>query len=127
MINQELNQVLLDELIVHIKTVKYKNLIQDLKLELQCIEDCTNVHYNYILLRLIKIKPSQRCKGWGQAVLGDIIGFADHNNIKIQLYCTNIYGMDLLRLKALYKKHGFVEMNIDNDGRMIYFNRKIKI
>jgi GNAT superfamily N-acetyltransferase len=116
-----LNQELIDDFIVHLKT-KYKNLIQDLKLEYHCTDD-TNVH---ILLRLIKIKKSQRCKGWGSAILDDILRFADTHNVRIQLYCTNIYGMDLRRLKALYKKHGFVDMNQDNDGRMIYFNKKLK-
>ena len=50
-----LNQNVLDDLISYLKKDKYKNIIQELKLE-----QCTDEDGDYIALVLIKIKKSQR-------------------------------------------------------------------
>lgn len=109
-----INQNVLDEHISYLKT-KYKNKIQDLKLE-----HCTDEYGDYIYLVCIKIKKSQKLKGYGTAVLSEIIDLADNHNVRIILYATNIFGADLNRLYTFYIRHGFVLIKKDNDGKMIY-------
>jgi hypothetical protein len=36
------------------------------------------------------------------------------------LYATNIYGSELRRLYAFYRKHGFVLINNNKDGNFVY-------
>lgn len=115
----KLNQNVLDDHISYLKT-KFKNKIQDLKLE-----HCTDEHSDYIYLVCIKIKKSQKLKGYGTAVLSEIIKLADQHNVRIILFATNIFGADLKRLYAFYIRHGFVLIKISNDGKMIYFPRVV--
>jgi len=91
---------------------KYKNILQQLMLEQCTYED------NLIWLKLIKIKKSQRRKGYGDAVLDDIILFADKHNVRVKLWISNVYGMDKKILSEFYKKHGFVLINNDE---MVYY------
>jgi GNAT superfamily N-acetyltransferase len=116
----KLNQEILNDYISYLKKEKYKNLIQDLKLE-YCTDD-----ENYIHLILIKIKKSQRKKGYGNALLSDIVQLADKYNVLIKLYVTNIYGTDLNVLYEFYKKHGFFLIKDNNDGHMIYKPKNYK-
>lgn len=116
----KLNQVVLDEYVSYLKKNKYKNLIQDLKLE-YCTDDG-----NYIYLVKILIKKSQRKKGYGNAVISDIVQLADKYNVRIKLYMTNIYGTDLKVLYEFYKKHGFFLIKNNNDGHMIYLPKNSK-
>lgn len=117
----DLNQNVLDELISYLKKDKYKNKIQDLKLE-----HCTDEHGEYIYLVCVKIKKSQKQKGYGSAVMSDIIQFADNHNVRIKLWVTNIFGSDLKRLYEFYEKHGFILFKDFNDGHMIYYPSKMK-
>lgn len=116
----KLTQEILDEYILYLKKEKYKNLIQDLKLE-HCTDDG-----NYIYLVKILIKKSQRKKGYGNAVISDIIQLADKYNVRIKLYMTNIYGTDLKVLYEFYKKHGFFLIKNNNDGHMEYLPKNYK-
>lgn len=115
----KLNQQILDEYVLYLKKEKYKNKIQELKLE-YCTDD-----RNYIYLVKILIKKSQRKKGYGNAIISDIVQLADKYNVRIKLYMTNIYGMDLKVLYEFYKKHGFILIKNDNDGYMLYYPQKI--
>lgn len=115
-----INQNVLDELIKDLKT-KYKNKIQELKLE-----HCTDEDGEYIYLVLIRIKKSQREKGYGSVILSEIVRVADEHNVRIKLWITSIFGADLKRLAELYKKHGFILITTMNDGNMVYLPRKIK-
>lgn len=110
-----LTQNVLDEHISYLKT-KYKNKIQELKLD-----HCTDDDGDYIHLIAIKIKKSQKEKGWGSAVMSDIIQLADEHNVRIKLWVTDIFGSDLKRLYGFYQKQGFVLIKNDNDGHMIYY------
>lgn len=112
----KLNQNVLDELISYLKKEKYRNKIQDLKLE-----HCTDADGKYIYLVCIKVKKSQQKKGYGNAILDDIVQLADNYNVRVRLWATDIFGMNLKVLYEIYKKHGFVLVNINNDGQMIYF------
>ena len=114
-----LNQNILDELISYLKKVKYKNIVQDLKLE-----HCTDEDGDYIYLVCIKIKKSQKEKGYGTAALSEVIKLADIYDVRIILYATSIFGSDLQRLYAFYTKHGFVLIKKENDGKMIYQPKK---
>jgi len=116
----KLNQNVLDECIFYLKKDKYKNIVQELKME-----HCTDEHGDYIYLVCIKIKKSQKEKGYGTAVLSEIIKLADQHNVRIILYATSIFGADLKRLYGFYLKHGFVLIKISNDGKMIYFPRVV--
>jgi ribosomal protein S18 acetylase RimI-like enzyme len=116
----ELNQVL-DDRCSYLKKIKYKNILQELKLK-----HCTDEHGDYIHLVCIKIKKSQKEKGYGTAVLSEVIKLADNHNVRIILYATNIYGSDLKRLYGFYIKHGFVFLKKENDGKMIYLPEKKK-
>lgn len=113
-----LNQNVLDELIQDLKKVKYKGIIEDLKLE-----HCTDNDGDYIYLVCIKVKKSQQKKGIGSAVLSEIVQVANEHNVRIQLYATNIFGADLKRLYGFYRKQRFVLIKNNNDGHMIYFPR----
>ena len=116
----KLNQNVLDELSSYLKT-KYKNIVQELKLE-----HCTDEHDDYIYLVCIKIKKSQKEKGYGTIALSEVIKLADKYNVRIILFATNIFGADLKRLYTFYIRHGFVLIKNDNDGKMIYYPQKIK-
>jgi ribosomal protein S18 acetylase RimI-like enzyme len=116
------NQNVLDDCCSYLKKVKYKNILQELKLE-----HCTDEHGDYIYLVCIKIKKSQKEKGYGTAVLSEVIKLADEHNVRIILYATNIFGADLNRLYAFYIKHGFVLIKKKNDGKMIYQPKKKEI
>ena len=94
---------------------KYKNILQHLMLQLCDVED------RLIWLKLIKIKKSQRKKGYGDAVLDDIINFADTHNVRIKLWITDVYGTDTKTLSEFYKKHGFT---LINSKEMIYYPTK---
>lgn len=116
----KLTQEILDDYISYLKKEKYKNKIQDLKLE-YCTDDG-----NYIYLVKILIKKSQRKKGYGNALLSDIVKLADKYNVRIKLYVTNIYGTDLNVLYEFYKKHGFFLIKNSNDGYMVYQPKNYK-
>jgi len=115
-----MTQIILDEFVKTLKT-KYKNKIETLSLE-----HCRDDQHEYILLRLIKVKKSQREKGYGHALMSEICHLADLYSIKIKLWVTNVFGMDLKRLYMFYKKHGFVLISKANDGEMLYYNKAIK-
>jgi GNAT superfamily N-acetyltransferase len=117
----KLNQNVLDELSSYLKKVKYKNIVQELKLE-----HCTDEHGDYIYLVCIKIKKSQKEKGYGTIALSEVIKLADKYNVRIILFATSIFGADLKRLYTFYIRHGFVLIKNDNDGKMIYYPQKIK-
>jgi GNAT superfamily N-acetyltransferase len=117
----KIDQDILNDLSSYLKKVKYKNKIQDLKLE-----HCTDEHGDYIYLVLIKIKKSQRNKGYANAIIDDIVRLADNHNVRVKLWMTNVFGAELNRLSELYKKHGFVLVKDFNDGNMIYFPSKMK-
>lgn len=111
----ELTQQTLDERTSYLK-IKYKNILQELKLE-----HCTDEHGEFIQLVLIKIKKSQRLKGYGSAVLSEITCVADNHNVRIKLWATDVYGSNLKRLYGFYLKHGFTLIKEPNVGEMIYF------
>ena len=111
----KLSQKVLDEHIFYLKTIKYKNKIQTLRLE-----HCTDTDGQYIYLVCIKIKKSQTNKGYGQAVMSEILNVADLHNVRIRLYCTNIFGADLNRLYSFYQKLGFVLNKNTNIDEMLY-------
>jgi ribosomal protein S18 acetylase RimI-like enzyme len=94
---------------------KYKNILQHLMLD-QCTDD-----NNVLCLTLIKIKKSQRRKGYGDAVIDDIILFADKNNVRIKLRMSSVYGTNISALTEFYKKHGFV---LIKNNEMIYYPNK---
>lgn len=112
----KLNQNVLDELTFYLKTIKYKNKIQTLRLE-----HCTDTDGHYIYLVCIKIKKSQMTKGYGQAVMSEVIQLADQYNVRVKLYCTNVFGADLNRLYCFYQKLGFVLIKNHNIGEMLYY------
>jgi GNAT superfamily N-acetyltransferase len=114
-----LNQNVLDDHISYLKKIKYKNLIQELRLEY-----CTDDDGDYLYLVCIKIKKSQQKRGYGNAILDEIVQLADKHNVRVRLWVTDIFGTNLKVLYEYYKKHGFVLIKNDNDGHMIYFPKK---
>jgi GNAT superfamily N-acetyltransferase len=112
----EIDQESINKFVYFLKKTKYANAIQDLSLEY-----CTDSHGGYIQLLLIQMKARMRNKGWGSAVMSDIIKFADEHNVRVKLWITDVYGSDLKRLKAFYKRNGF--RSIPNSN-MIYHPQK---
>lgn len=110
-----INQTILDDFTFNLKKVKYKNKIQDLKLEL-----CNDKNGEYIYLALIKIKKNIRCNGYGSLIMSELINLANIYNIRIILYASDLYCSDLNRLYEFYIKHGFFLIKKENDGQMIY-------
>jgi len=115
----ELNQNVLNDFCLYLKKVKFTNILQDLKLEYND-DECP-----FIYLALIKIKKSQQRKGYGSAVMSEIIKLADTHQIEVRLYATTLYGAELKRLYGFYRKHGFVLIKNNNDGKFIYRPKKI--
>ena len=109
---KKLDQSVLDEFVIYICKDKYRNLIQNLKLEY-----CTDELGTYIYLALINIKKSQRKKGYGDAVLAEIVQLADEYNVRIKLWVSNIYGTDMKVLHVFYQKHGFILVKDDKEMR----------
>lgn len=117
-----LNQNVLNDFTKVLIKTKYKNKIQELKLE-----HCTDADGDYINLNVIRIKTSQQNKGYGSSILYDIILLADNYNVRIKLYVTNLFGAELKRLYAFYKKHGFILIKTTEDvniGKMFYYPKK---
>jgi ribosomal protein S18 acetylase RimI-like enzyme len=114
-----MDQIVLKEFTTNLKKVKYKNVLHSLTLEYN-----TDQAEPYIYLGLIKIKPSQQNKGWGSSVMSDILKLADREQLEVRLYATNIYGAELRRLFAFYRKHGFVLIHNNKDGNFIYRPKK---
>jgi len=112
------DQQVLDDFNKEIK-IKYRNKIQDLK-----IEYCQDELGDYIYLVCIKIKKSQKNQGYGSLVMSEVVNLADSSSLRVKLWVTNIFGANIDRLYEFYKKHGFVLVRTDNDGHMIYFPRK---
>lgn len=114
-----LNQNVLNNHISYLKKIKYKNILQELKLE-YTIDEPPEDPEPYIYLVLIKIKKSQQCKGYGSAVMSEVCRLADEYHINIILFATNLFGADLKRLYTFYRKHGFVLIKKNNDGKFVY-------
>jgi GNAT superfamily N-acetyltransferase len=117
---KSLDQNVLDAFSSYLKKDKYKNIVHQLKLE-----HCTDDNGDYIYLLSIQIKKSQREKGYGSAVMSELINLADQHNVRIRLYATNIFGAELKRLYEFYRKHNFVLIKKCNDGEMLYYPSKI--
>jgi len=112
---ETLNQNVLNEFMLNLKKIKFPNKIQEIKLEYNAEEECP-----FIYLAIIKIKKSQRNLGYGSAVMSEIIKLADQHQLEIRLYATNIFGAELKRLYGFYRKHGFVLIKHNNDGKFVY-------
>lgn len=98
---------------------KYPNIIQNLCL---IIKDCPDSNVRYIELVYVKIKKSQRCKGYGSIVLSGITRLADELNVQVRLTPAAMYGVDIQALYGFYLKSGFSHCT---DGiTMIYYPKK---
>jgi GNAT superfamily N-acetyltransferase len=98
---------------------KYPNIIQNLCL---IVHKCPATNVQYIELVFIKIKKSQRGKGYGSIVLSSIVQFADEFNVQIRLTPAAMYGTDIQALYGFYLKSGFSHCT---DGiTMIYYPKK---
>lgn len=123
----ELTQDILKQYCSNLKNVKFKGIVQNVKLE-----HCTDINEDnlteadqHIILRLIQIRKPMRNKGFGSIVLKDIIALATKYNVKIVLYASEKYGSDLIGLYRFYEKHGFNRIENDPDHKMIYKNERI--
>jgi GNAT superfamily N-acetyltransferase len=118
----ELTQDILKEYSSYLKNIKYKGIVQDVKLE-HCTDiddDNINEGDQYIILRLIRIRKPMRNKGFGSIVLKDIINFANNYNVRIVLYASEKYGSSITGLYKFYEKFGFTKVLNDTDHKMIY-------
>jgi len=110
-----MDQNVLKEFMNFLKKEKYKGIVQELKLEYNTDEECP-----FIYLASIKISKKYRCQGYGSAVMYDIIRLANVHHLEVRLYAMSILGSDLKRLYAFYRKHGFVLVHHNNDGKFVY-------
>lgn len=113
-----LNQEVLNEYVFYLKN-KYKNKILDLRLD-----HCTDEYGEYIYLKCIIIKESQKNKGYGSTIMSEIINLADDNNVRIVLIVTDMFGSEIDRLYGFYRKLGFIVSNVHNE-KMYYIPIKI--
>lgn len=113
----ELTKKTLKAFCTYLKQVKYKGIVQEVKME-YCTEDNRDKTV-YFHLNTIKIKPRMRNQGYGTKVLGDIVQFADSYNVRVQLYASNIFGSSVDRLYGFYQRQGFVRIVDDKDGLMV--------
>lgn len=99
---------------------KYKNILQTLIMEKSI--DYDNDNKEILHLITILIKKSQRNKGYGNAVMSEIINFSNQYQIPIVLKASNLYGSDLNRLFTFYRKNDFFPIG---DDKMKYLPKKI--
>jgi len=114
-----LNQKILNEYVFFLKKVKYKNIIQTLKLEY-----CLDEDGDYVYLVIIVVKKSKRKMGYGNSIMKDIIQLANNYNVRIKLWVSDMYGTDYNVLFNFYKKHGFKLINDKNEKEMIFYPKK---
>lgn len=119
---ETLNQNVLDEFTEFLIKNKYKNILKQLKLD-HCTDD--NNGTEHIRLVVIQIKDSQKEKGYGSAVMSEIVQLADKYNVQVHVMATNLFGADINRLYGFYKKHGFVLIKKNKFGHMIYYPKKL--
>ena len=98
--------------ISYLKNILYKNKISQLSANVE-----SDAAGEFIDLFLIKIKPTQQNKGYGDAVMDSIINFADKHNVRIKIHLLDSQG-DKKRLIEFYRKHNFV---LIKNNQMIYF------
>lgn len=103
----------------YLKKDKFKNKIQELLLQ-----QCTDDDGEYINLQSIVIKKSQRNKGYGSALLSEIVNYANSHNVRIILNVSNVHGTELKRLYEYYGKHNFFLNKNDDVTKMIYKPKK---
>jgi len=108
---------LINEYVSYLKNITFKNKISEL-----LIKNEVDEAGEYLHLILIKIKPSQQKKGYGDAVLDSLLTFADKHNVRIKLQINDSHG-DKKRLIEFYRKHNFV---LIKNNEMTYFPKKIK-
>ena len=101
----------------YLKNVAFKNKISELTINSD--EDESGEFLNLVL---IKIKPSQQNKGYGEAIVDSLLRFADKHNVRIKIHSLDSHG-DKKRLIEFYRKHNFV---LIKNNEMIYFPKKIK-
>lgn len=110
-----LTKIVLKQFCTYLRRDKYKNVLQELKVEYCTDDDGTP----YLHLNVIKIKSRQRSQGWGSKVMSDIINFADKQNVRVELYASNIFGSNVNRLYGFYQRQGFTRIPEDKDGKML--------
>jgi GNAT superfamily N-acetyltransferase len=127
----ELNQQILKDYCTHLKTIKYKGIVQTIKL-MHCTDKDDDIFDNInvnvkecIVLRLIKIRQPERNKGYGNIIMKEIIELANSYNIPIILYVSIKYGSDLKRLYKFYQNHNFVLIKNDPYKKMVYMPKVI--
>jgi len=116
---EELNQEMIDKFCNELIISKYKNKVQELKLEYS-----NNDNQPVIRILNINIKKSQRNLGYGSAILSDIVNLADNNNAQIEISVTNIFGRELKQLYEFYCKYGFILIKNKIEGKIIYRPKK---
>lgn len=94
----------------YLKNILFKNKISQLLIKTEYDEAG-----EYLNLTLIKIKPSQQNKGYDEAVLDNIISYADKYNVRIKI---NIQGLNKKGLIEFYRKHNFV---LIKNHEMVYY------
>lgn len=95
-----LTKIVLKQFCTYLRRDKYKNVLQQLKIE-YCTDDNGTV---FIHLNIIQIKTRQKNQGWGSKIMSDIIKFADDQNVRIELYASNVFGSDVNRLYKFYEQ-----------------------
>ena len=108
---------LIENYVSYLKNITFKNKISEL-----LINACEDETGEFLNLILIKIKPSQQNKGYGDAVIDSLLTFADKHNVRIKIHLLNSHG-DKRRLIEFYSKHNFV---LIKNNEMTYFPKKIK-
>lgn len=105
---------------VGLKYNKFKNKLVDI-----IFVHCTDDDGDFIRLQFILIKKSQRHKGIGSAVMYEICNYADKHNVRIKLTPTDMFGAEIRRLTAFFRKHNFFLIEKENK-EMVYNPKKIK-
>jgi GNAT superfamily N-acetyltransferase len=108
------NQDKVKEFVTYLKKVKYKNILQNLKLLYITDNGCPHLY-----LEIIRIRKPARNQGYGSKVMKDIVRFADKNNVQIRLYALGIYGSDLKRLYIFYRRFGFFLIKNNRNGHFV--------
>ena len=107
------NVQLLNDKISYLKNNILKNKISSLIINIE-----TDTTGEFIHLVLIKIKPSQQNKGYGNLILDHLIKFADTYKLRIKIQLIDFLNKN--KLIGFYRKHGFTLIK-NNEFDMVYY------
>jgi GNAT superfamily N-acetyltransferase len=78
---------------------------------------------DYICFVILNIKEKHRGKGIAKKIILEVLEYADQNSYQIQVWASNLFGIDIERWMNFLKNIGFIP--IDKENNIVYFSKNI--